>query len=190
MKKVLGISLTFLFVSAGYAQPDTTVFPEVDKSPMDMSYCPVNFPVLKISEKTTGAPFMRVIYGRPNKNNRPIFGDLVEYGNVWRVGANEATEIEFYRDVSIDGKKIRKGRYTLYAIPDKSEWIIIINKDTDTWGAFKYDPANDITRVTVPARILDKPVETLSMTFSKFNAGFDLIIAWDTVEVKLPIVLK
>ena len=191
MKKVIGTSLlVFCLMSGGYAQMDSIVFPVVDKSPMDMSYCPVNFPVLKISEKVTGSPFIRVIYGRPNKNGRVIFGDLVEYGNVWRLGANEATEIEFYKDVTVDSKKIKKGRYTLYAIPGKSDWTMILNKDTDTWGAFKYDSTNDVARVTVPVKMIDNPVETLSMTFDKFNAGFNLVVAWDTIEVKLPIVLK
>lgn len=191
MKKVFGTSLFVIcLICGGYAQSDSIAFPEVDKSPMDMSYCPVNYPILKISEKVTGSPFIRVIYGRPNKNGRAIFGELVEYGNVWRLGANEATEIEFYKDVAVDGKKIKKGRYTLYAIPGKASWTLILNKDTDIWGAFKYDSMNDVARVSVPVKMIDNPVETLSMTFDKFNAGFNLVIAWDTVEVKLPIVLK
>ena len=178
-----------LFI-AGYAQTDTTSLPAMDKSPMDMSYYPVNYPVLKISEKTTEPPAARIIYGRPQKNGRLIFGDLVEYGQVWRLGANEATEIELYKDVVIDSKKIKKGRYTLYAIPNKNTWIIIINKDTDTWGAFKYNTKNDILRVAVPVKSINNAVETLSMTFAKINSGFNLIIAWDTVEVLLPILLK
>ncbi|MCW3116705.1 MAG: hypothetical protein JWM28_787 [Chitinophagaceae bacterium] len=191
MKKIFfTILLAAGLLTAGYAQTDSTVFPEVDKSPMDMSYCPVNYPVLKISEKTSLAPLVRVIYGRPRKNDRIIFGDLVEYGKVWRLGANEATEIEFYKDVTIDNKKIKKGRYTLYAIPDSSNWTIIINKDTDTWGAFKYNSTNDIARVVVPVINMNSPVETLSMTFAKFNEGYNLIVAWDTAEVMLPIVLK
>lgn len=133
---------------------------------------------------------VRIIYGRPSKNGRTIFGDLVEYGKVWRLGANEATEIEFYKDATIDNKKIKKGRYTLYAIPDTSNWNIILNKDTDTWGAFKYDSTNDLARVTVPVKVMNTPIETLSMTFAKSNAGVDLIVAWDNVEAMLPIVLK
>jgi hypothetical protein len=87
MKKIFGTILPAIcLLTAGYAQTDSTVFPAVDKSPMDMSYCPANYPVLKISEKTTAAPLARVIYGRPQKNGRPIFGDLVEYGKVWRPG--------------------------------------------------------------------------------------------------------
>jgi Protein of unknown function (DUF2911) len=191
MKKIFcAILLTVCLITAGYAQTDSTVFPEVDKSPMDMSYCPANYPVLKISEKTSTTPLVRVIYGRPKKNGRSIFGDLVEYGKVWRLGANEATEIEFYKEVTVDSKKIKKGRYTLYAIPNKSNWIIIINKDTDTWGAFRYNTTSDIVRVVVPVKSINSLVETLSMTFAKIKAGFNLIIAWDTVEVMLPILLK
>ena len=82
-------------------------FPPIDKSPMDMCYFPANFPVLKIQDKITEPLAARVIYSRPQRNGRIIFGDLVEYGKVWRLGANEATEIEFYRDVKIDiGKYI------------------------------------------------------------------------------------
>ncbi len=76
---------------------------------------------------------------RPQKNNRSIFGDLVPYDMIWRMGANEATEIEFFRDVKIDGKKLAKGRYTMYAIPSTDKWTIVLNKETDTWGAFGYD---------------------------------------------------
>jgi Protein of unknown function (DUF2911) len=191
MKKIFcTILLAVCLITEDYAQTDSTAFPEVDKSPMDMSYCPANYPVLKISEKTSTALLVRVIYGRPNKNGRSIFGDLVEYGKVWRLGANEATEIEFYKEVTIDSKKIKKGRYTLYAIPNKSNWIIIINKDTDTWGAFRYNTTNDIARVEVPVKSINNLVETLSMTFAQINAGFNLIIAWDTVEVMVPILLK
>jgi len=88
----------------------------------------------------------RIFYSRPQKQGRKIFGELVEYGQVWRLGANEATEIEFYKDVKIAGKKVPKGRYTLYAIVNENSWTMIINKETDTWGAFKYDPKKDLLR--------------------------------------------
>src|SRR4051794_25914645 len=92
-----------------FAQADSSSVPALDKSPMDMSYFPANYPLLKISDKAPDVPSARVIYGRPQKSGRPIFGDLVEYGKVWRLGANEATEIEFYKDVTIDNKKMKKG---------------------------------------------------------------------------------
>ena len=77
---------------SGYFAMAQSELPPVDKSPMDMSYYPVDYPVLKISDKVADSPAARIIYGRPQKNGRPIFGNLVEYGQVWRLGANEATE--------------------------------------------------------------------------------------------------
>ena len=104
-----------------------------------MAYYPANYPVLKIQDKATEPLVARVIYSRPQKEGRVIFGELVEYGSVWRLGANEATEIELYKDVKIKDKKLAKGRYSLFAIPTEKAWTIVFNKDTDTWGAFKYD---------------------------------------------------
>jgi hypothetical protein len=157
---------------------------------MDMSYFPANYPLLKISDKAPDVPSARVIYGRPQKSGRPIFGDLVEYGKVWRLGANEATEIEFYKDVTIDNKKMKKGRYTLYAIPDTGAWTLIFNKDTDTWGAFKYSEKNDVLRVPVSVIPVKDVVETLSIAFEKANSGCNLLIMWDTAKVLLPIQFK
>jgi hypothetical protein len=131
-----------------------------------------------------------VIYGRPQRNGRKIFGELVEYGKVWRMGANEATEIEFYKDVVINGNKISRGRYTLYALVNPGTWTIILNKDTDTWGAFKYDPKNDLLRIPITVQKTTEPIETLSMIFEKNGSGFDLAIAWENNEVKLPISTK
>lgn len=155
-----------------------------------MSYYPVDYPVLKISDKVTDSPVARIIYGRPQKNGRPIFGNLVEFGQIWRLGANEATEIEFYKDVTINNKKIKKGRYTMYAIPETNLWTLIINKDTDIWGAFKYSIKNDILRVSVPVIPIKDIVETLSITFEKASSGCNLLIFWDTAKVVLPIFFK
>jgi hypothetical protein len=157
---------------------------------MDMSYYPNNYPVLKIQDKATEPVLVRVIYSRPQKNGRIIFGDLVEYGKVWRLGANEATEIEFYKNAKIDGKKVAKGRYTLYAIPNTDNWTLILNKDLDTWGAFKYDPQKDLLRVTVPVEKLNEAVEALAITFEKSDNGCTLVIAWDNIKARLPIEIK
>src|SRR5205085_1346659 len=116
------------------------------KSPMDMAYYPTDYPLLKGQNKMSQAPLARIIYSRPQRDNRVIFGDLIEYNKVWRLGANESTEIEFFKDAVIGGKKIPKGRYTLYAIPTPTKWTVILNKDTDSWGAFVYDAKKDLLR--------------------------------------------
>src|SRR5882724_3359783 len=143
--------LSILCVSAGIASAQTKL-PPIDKSPMDMSYCPNGYPVSKIQDKPTDPMQARVIYSRPQKNGRTIFGDLLEYGKVWRLGANEATEIEFYQNVKINNTKIKKGRYTMYCIPYADKWTLIINKETDTWGSFKYDMKKDLVRMDVPVQ--------------------------------------
>src|SRR5438045_1312074 len=105
---ILGLTLT-------NAQPPAPSS-HLDSSPLDMAYYPVDYPVLKIQDKVTEPLVARVVYSRPQKKGRKLFGDLIGYGQVWRLGANEATEIEFFRDVKIDGKTVKKGRYTLYAL--------------------------------------------------------------------------
>jgi hypothetical protein len=164
--------------------------PPVDKSPMDMAYFPINYPVLKIQAKAVEPVIARVIYSRPQKNNRTIFGDLVEFNKVWRLGANEATEIEFFKDVVIGNKKIRKGKYTMYAIVNPDKWTLILNTETDTWGAFKYDEKKDVVRIPLTVQKLIEPLEDFSISFEKINSGANLLIGWDDSLVALPIAVK
>jgi hypothetical protein len=165
-----------------------STLPPLDKSPMDMCYYPVDYPVLKIQKKADLPLVARVIYGRPQKNDRSIFGDLVPYDMVWRVGANEATEIEFFRDVKVGGKKLAKGRYTLYAIPTADKWTLVLNKETDTWGAFGYDAKKDILRTDVNVVTRPDVVEVFTICFEgKEKNKTNLMIAWDNKEVHLPI---
>jgi hypothetical protein len=162
----------------------------VDKSPMDMVYFPDNYPILKIQDKAKEPLVARVIYSRPQKADRTVFGDLVEYGKVWRLGANEATEVEFYKEVKIDGKRVPKGKNTLYAITSPEQWTFILNKETDTWGSFKYDEKKDLLRVNVPVQKETQPVESFTVSFEKTDAGANLVINWDDVKTALPIALK
>ncbi len=163
-------------------------FPEVDKSPLDICYYPAQYPNLKTQDKKTDPLTARVIYSRPKKEGRPIVGGLVEYGKLWRLGANEATEIEFYRPVTIGNKKIVKGRYTLYAIVNEKFWTFIVNKETDVWGSFKYSASKDVARVDVPVEQLKEPVESLVMNFEKDSKAIRLVVAWENVKVALPII--
>jgi hypothetical protein len=165
-----------------------TKLPAIDKSPMDMSYYPNRYPILKIQDQITEPLVARVIYSRPQKSGRVIFGELLEYGKVWRLGANEATEIEFFRDVKINDIKVKKGRYTMYGIPNETAWTIIINKETDTWGSFRYDEKNDLVRMDIPVQKQETITEEFVMDFEKTQTGAGLIIAWDTVKLNLPIV--
>ena len=188
MKKIL-ILISISLCSFVFLQAQSSNLPPVDKSPMDVSYYPVGYPVLKIQDKVTEPLLARVIYSRPIRGGRNIFGGLVEYGKLWRLGANEATEIEFFKPVRINGRRIHKGRYTLYAIANETSWTIIVNKDTDTWGHFKYDIKKDVVRVDVPVQKTGELIESMAMAFEKTTTSIQLVIAWENIKVAVPITL-
>lgn len=184
-----GLSLIFLFfilISFSSSGQSKNV-PPIDKSALDVSYFPVNYPILKIQDKAKDPLMARVIYSRPQKNGREVFGGLVEYGQIWRVGANEATEIEFFRDATIGKTKIKKGRYTMYVIPQPDNWTVILNRDTDTWGAFKYDQKKDVARVDVKPEKNVETAEAFSLYFEPISKGANLYIHWDNTRAALPI---
>ena len=97
-------------------------------------------------------------------------------------------EIDFFTGVKIAGKSIDAGRYTLYAIPEKDKWTIILNKETDIWGDFGYDEKKDVLRTDVQVQTQPDITEALSMVFQKSATGSDLIMVWDNVKVSLPVV--
>ena len=163
----------------------------MDQSPMDMIYYPENYPIeqMKNADSAKG-PFIRIIYSRPHKKGREIFGDdttaLCIYDKPWRLGANEATEIELFKNVIIGGKNLPKGRYTLYAIPYKDRWTIIFNSSVYTWG-LHIDASKDVFKTDVPTMLQTPNVEDFTMQLLGMDYGADLLIAWDTVKVILPI---
>ncbi len=176
-------------------EKDTTVVPvqmqnpfaPVDISPMDVSYFPVDFPVQKMTTKLNTAPVMRVLYSRPHRQGRRIFGALLNYGDPWRLGANEASEIELFQSVTIQDKKIERGRYILYCIPYSDHWTIVFNNNIYSWG-LKPDPQQDRYKFDVPVLATTSTIEYFTMIFEKPNDGTtNLLMAWDEVLVRLPI---
>lgn len=155
----------------------------VDVSPMDMAWLPVDYPKLTIKKPV---PVARIIYSRPHKQGRKIFGNVVKYGERWRLGANEATEIEVFIPVSIQNTKIAKGKYILYCIPEADKWTIVFNSNLNSWG-LNLDPSKDLHRFTIPAQTKSQSVEYFSMVFQPTTGGADLVMAWDNVEARLPI---
>jgi hypothetical protein len=95
---------------------------QVDVSPMDMAYFPTDYPVKKMNNEVAALPMARVIYSRPHLGGRKLFGGLVKWGQPWRLGANEATEIMFFQPVTIQAKKIKGGQYSMYAVPYEDRW--------------------------------------------------------------------
>jgi len=185
MKQLVVLFLGLTVISATAAAQFKA--PALDKSPMDMSYYPANFPILKIQNKASEPLLARVLYSRPQKNGRSVFGELIEYGKIWRLGANEATEIELYKDVKIDNTRLKKGRYSLYAIPFQDKWTLIFNRETDIWGAFQYDDKKDVLRTNIKLEKQLEPIEAFTLLFDKTDSGANMIMAWDNVKATLPI---
>lgn len=176
------------------AEKDTSIvinekanpYAAIDISPMDMSYYPVDYPKLKMTNSSAASPAVRVIYSRPHRQNRKIFGNLLSYGEPWRLGANEATEIDFFRSATIQGRKISAGRYVIYCVPFEDKWIIALNSNIDSWG-LKINSAKDIQRFEVPVIKPPVNIEYFTMVFEKSEKGADLFMAWDDVLTVLPI---
>ena len=186
MKKFL-ILIAVVFASTIVnAQQKVT---EVDKSALDVTYFPANYPILKMNGKAKDLPVARVLYSRPLKTNRSIFGGIVKYGELWRLGANEATEFEVFKNVKVSGKVVPKGRYTLFCIPYENKWTIIINKDNFSWGSFTYNQKKDLMRVDIPVQASEENAEALTMYFEEKGTGANLVMMWDNVKASLPITL-
>ncbi len=158
----------------------------VDVSPMDMSYWPDDYTKVSIKKHS---PDARVIYSRPHKQGRKIFGTLIPYNEPWRLGANEATEIELFEPVTIQGKKIATGRYILYCIPQKEQWSIIFNTNIYSWG-LKQDPSKDVHRFQIPIQKATRSFEYFTMSFEKAQPGAILFMSWDDVTAQLPITIQ
>ena len=159
-----------------------------DVSPLDVIYFPTDFPVQKMSQNGAALPVARVIYSRPLKQGRTIFGSLIPYNDTWRLGANESTEIEFFKPVTIQKKRVAAGRYILYCVPEATQWTLIFNTNIYSWG-LKQDPSMDAHRFTIPTRKTEGVLEYFTMAFGKTPYGVDLTMSWDTVSASLPITL-
>lgn len=176
MKKIF-LLVIVVFSAFSFQTLQAQSFPEMDASPMDIA-------MARPDKKS--APFARVIYSRPQKKGRDIFGGLVPYGEVWRTGANEATELDIYIPLKFGTTILKPGAYTLYTIPDEENWTIIISSDNNVWGAFTYKKEKDVARITVPCEQAAAPIESLSMIFKTDSKGTILMIGWDDHYVEIP----
>lgn len=134
-----------------------------------------------ISENT-----VTINYGSPRVKGRVIWGGLVPYGEVWRAGANEATTIEFTKDVFIEGQPLKKDIYGLFLLPTENDWTVIFNLDEKQWGAFKYNAAEDALRVNVKPAKTDSLLEDMTYYVlpdpAKPNGGI-IRLWWEKMQV-------
>ena len=152
-------------------------FDKLDKAPVDIAY---------LTTRKFPSPLIKVVYGRPQKNSNKVFGDQIPYGEIWHTGANEATEVKFYTDMSFGRKLVKAGTYVMHTIPGETEWTIILNSNTDTWGSYFYDESKDVIRIKIPAKEADV-IDVFSIGFKEdFNNTF-MVLAWDATRVNIPL---
>jgi len=167
--------------------PPVSNYTNPDRSPMDMVYFPTDYPLLKMTGKTTTPPLMRIIYSRPQKQGRQIFGGLVKYDVPWRLGANESTEIEFFSTATVAGKIVKSGRYILYCIPQETKWTIVLNSNLYSWG-LEQNRQMDLVQFEVPVEKTNLAIEYFTIACEKkSDKSTSLIFLWDDVKTKLPV---
>jgi hypothetical protein len=160
MKNLIVLSL-MLLVSLGTVQSQE--FRGLDKSPLDM-----------------------IEY--PSSNQEPNKLALVPEGKIWRMGANESTELTLYVPMKIGGSTIDAGSYTLYAIPNGEQMTVIVNKAIHVWGAYSYDQEMDVVRVNVPVSESEDLLEAFSMAFEGVDDGVHLHMGWGNYRVKVALI--
>jgi len=136
-----------------------------------------------------------VVYYRPFKKGRVIFGELVPYGKVWRTGANDATVIKTNKDLVFGDKTLKAGSYSLFTVPGEQTWSIILNSESGQWGVgfngeANRDPARDILTVDVPSVLQEKEFEQFTISIEKSGEEMELILMWDKTLVSVPFTVK
>jgi len=132
--------------------------------------------------------YVKITYSQPHKKNREIFGKVVPFGQVWRTGANEATEITITKDIKINGADLKAGTYSVFSIPGPDKWTIILNAELGLWGSYNYNDKMDVLRIEAPVTMLtDVVYEPFTIWFDQKNDKADLSMAWEKTKVTLPI---
>lgn len=134
---------------------------------------------------------LTILYNRPSKRGRKIFGELVPYGQVWRTGANEATTFETNEALTIEGKTLAPGKYSLWAIPDSTMWTVIFNSEYGQWGInhkgeANRDPSLDVVRISVRSVTQDRIFEQFTIVFEKMGEQAEMVLLWDNTVVAIP----
>lgn len=175
MKTILSIFLfSFLFTACDKTEPDAV--PEHRKSPV------------VITSLTKGDTYIKVVYGQPYRRDRVIFGDVVPFNEVWRTGANEATEILFTNEVLLNGIRVEAGIYSLFSIPGEDNWTIILNTALGEWGAFSYDESFDYLRFDVTVRNAPSTVEAFSISFDdSADHTSSMFLTWEDTLLEIEI---
>jgi len=159
---------------------------------------------------------INVTYCRPYKKGRVIFGEakdrawlpkgkfwtdgfraltglprttgaLVPNGKYWRLGANNATEVSFNKNINFAGKPVNAGRYRMYAVPNHDSWLITLNSELGKFGYHEPDHSLDVVTVDVPVEIAPRETEQFTISFDNDSSGAEMNFIWDKTLVRVPL---
>ncbi|MFQ5571696.1 MAG: DUF2911 domain-containing protein [Rhodothermales bacterium] len=158
-----------------------------------------------IAKTHIGNAYVKVVYGRPYVRNRGIFGTntdsttyLVPFGELWRTGANEATEITLTESLLVNGSRLDAGTYSIFTEPGATEWVIhfspqlgldgtgIFNAETQEFTPNVYDPSQDVLVIRVPSGTLDDVVDQFTISFEQADGATHMVFRWERTEVRVP----
>jgi hypothetical protein len=141
------------------------------------------------TKATVGGANIQVAYSRPLKRGRVIFGNVVPWNQVWRTGANAATQLTTDKDLVFGGKVVPAGKYTLWTLPTPTGAKLIINSETGQWGT-NYHADKDFARLDVTVNQLSQPVDQFVIGVVPRGSGGVLRLAWDDKEYLIPFTVK
>jgi len=176
----IGLVLVVVSASVGRTATAQDVEPAPDPRPSPLAMAQITL---------DDGTYVKIHYSSPRKRGREIFGGLEPYNEVWRFGANEATEMTTTRPIMFGGQELPAGTYAVFAIPGEDTWTIIVNEHLGQWGAFSYDETGDVLRVEVPAQQADKIYEafTIRLDENENEPGASMVAIWDTTMITVPI---
>jgi hypothetical protein len=175
MKKIILLVAVFA-LSIGFSnQAIAQNFKGLDKSPMDIVSFPSNY---RVSEKV-----IKIIYSRPQLKGRSL-EKLAPLGKKWRTGANEATEVTFYKDVVFGGTAVKAGTYTMYAIPGKATWTVALSSQLNVWGVYFHKDENDVAKVTIPVKQTEENLDVFSI---EIDEDMTINMGWGSTLISIPV---
>lgn len=144
-------------------------------------------PLATVSQ-LVGLTDVTVVYSRPSAKGREIFGSLVAYDQVWRTGANRATKVTFSTDVKVGGQEIKAGTYSLFTIPNQTEWTVMFNSVAEMSGTYDYKEENNVATFKVKPTALNDLVETFTIDFSHLDGpNGKMNLSWEKTRITFDI---
>ena len=175
MKKIILLVAVFAFSMGFSNQAVAQNFKGLDKSPMDIASFPSNY---RVSEKV-----IKIIYSRPQLKGRSL-EKLAPLGKKWRTGANEATEVTFYKDVIFGGAAVKAGTYTMYAVPGKATWTVALSSQLNVWGVYFHKDENDVAKVTIPVKQTEENLDVFSIAIDE---DMTINMGWGSTLISIPV---